>query len=54
VHGTNTIISERIKWQEYIQCDSRGEFNILGGDSVSYFEKKGSREHLSDFEWLPL
>jgi hypothetical protein len=37
----------------YIQGDSRGKANILGGDSVSHCEGKSLDGHESNSEWLP-
>ena len=37
----------------FIQGDSGGKVNILGGDSVCHYRKKSLYEHLSNSEWLP-
>jgi len=36
----------------FIQSDSVGNVNILGGDSICHYEKKRLYEHLSSSEWL--
>jgi hypothetical protein len=34
----------------FIQGDSSGKVNILGGGNIGHFEKKN---HVANFEWLP-
>jgi hypothetical protein len=36
-----------------IQGDSGRKTNIFGGDSIGYYKKKGSYEHVYNLEWLP-
>jgi hypothetical protein len=37
----------------YIQGDSGGKANILGGDSIGNCEKKSLYEYVSNSEYLP-
>jgi hypothetical protein len=38
---------------QFIQSDSRGKVNILGGDSIGHCETKSFYGHVSNSEWLP-
>jgi hypothetical protein len=36
----------------FIQGDSGGKVNMLGGDNIGHFEKQRLYQHVSNCEWL--